>query len=136
VATGIPLTITTQVNTANSFGAGNTLRPDLVGNPEDAPGTVAQFFNVAAFQQPPANQFGNSPRSVIRLPYQNATDLGVFKNFMAWSHVRLQFRAEMFNIFNRTNFTNAATILGNPTFGRLTTSAEPRLIQFGIRADF
>ena len=125
LATGIPLTITTQVNTANSFGAGATLRPDLVGDPEDAPGTVEQSFNTSAFPQPVANQFGNAPRSVIRLPYQNVTDLGIFKNFVAGAQVAMQFRVEMFNVFNRTNFTNAGTILGNPTFGRLTTAAEP-----------
>ena len=136
LATGIPLTITTQVNAANSFGAGATLRPDLVGDPEDAPGTVEQFFNVSAFRQPAANQFGNAPRSVIRLPYQSTTDLGLFKNFDAGSRVALQFRLEMFNVFNRTNFTNAATVMGNPTFGRLTTAAEPRLIQLGIRLTY
>jgi hypothetical protein len=97
---------------------------------------VEQYFNVNAFRQPAANQFGNSPRSVLRLPYQNATDLGVFKNFSVWTRVALQFRAEMFNVFNRTNFTGAGTVLGNPTFGRLTTAAEPRLIQIGVRATF
>lgn len=136
IATGVPLTVTTQVNTANSFGQGATLRPDLAGDPDDAPGTVEQFFNVGAFRQPPPNQFGNSPRSVLRLPYQNTTDLGVFKNFETGGRVALQFRAEMFNVFNRTNFTNAGVVLGNPTFGRLTQAAEPRLIQFGIRAAF
>jgi hypothetical protein len=136
IATGIPLTVTTQVNTANSFGQGATLRPDLVGDPDDAPRTVEQYFNVSAFRQPAANQFGNSPRSVLRLPYQNSTDLGIFKNFESGTRVALQFRAEMFNVFNHTNFTNAGVVLGNPTFGRLTTAAEPRLIQFGIRATF
>jgi outer membrane receptor protein involved in Fe transport len=137
IFSGVPLTINTSVNTANSFGAGtNPLRPDLVGDPEDAPGTVAQFFNVNAFRQPAANQFGNSPRSVIRLPYQNATDFGLFKNFTTGSRIALQFRAEMFNVFNHTNFTNAGTVMGTTTFGRLTTAADPRLIQFGIRATF
>jgi outer membrane receptor protein involved in Fe transport len=136
IATGIPLTVTTQVNTANSFGQGATLRPDLVGDPDDAPGTVEQFFAADAFRQPAANQFGNAPRSVIRLPYQNSTDLGLFKNFYVGGNLGLQFRAEMFNVFNRTNFTNAGTVMGNPTFGRLTTAAEPRLIQFGLRATF
>jgi hypothetical protein len=42
----------------------------------------------------------------------------------------------MFNVFNRSNFTNAGTVLGNPTFGRLTTAAEPRLIQLGFRVTF
>jgi hypothetical protein len=132
----IILAMTTQVNTANSFGQGAVLRPDLVGDPDDAPRTVEQYFNVSAFRQPAANQFGNSPRSVLRLPYQNATDLGVFKNFETGTRVALQFRVEIFNVFNHTNFTNAGVVLGNPTFGRLTTAAEPRLIQLGIRATF
>ena len=136
IATGVPLTVTTQVNSANSFGQGATLRPDLVGDPMDAPNTVDQYFNVSAFRQPAANQFGNSPRSVLRLPYQNVTDLGIFKNFETGRRIALQFRAEMFNVFNHTNFTNAGVTLGNPTFGRLTTALEPRLIQFGIRAAF
>jgi hypothetical protein len=136
IATGVPLTVTTQVNTANSFGAGSTLRPNLVGDPDDAPRTVEQYFNTAAFAQPPANQFGNSPRSVFRLPYQNVTDLGLFKNFETGRRIALQLRAEMFNVFNHTNFTAAGTVLGNPTFGRLTTALEPRLIQLGIRATF
>ena len=42
----------------------------------------------------------------------------------------------MFNVFNRTNFTNASTIMGNPAFGRLTAALEPRLIQLGFRATF
>jgi hypothetical protein len=80
------------------------------------------------------NQFGNAPRSVICLPYQNVTDLDLFKNFDTGPRVQVQFRAELFNVFNRTSFTNATIVMGNPAFGRLTETAQSRLVQFGIRA--
>jgi hypothetical protein len=132
--TGLPLTVTTTTNFANAFNATNH-RPDLVGDP-DGPGTVEQFFDTAAFQNGAANSYGNAPRSVVRLPWGNVTDLSLFKNFDTGTRVNIQFRAEAFNVFNRTTFTAAGTMLGNATFGRLTTAAEPRLVQLGIRATF
>lgn len=134
IYSGVPLTITTNTNFANAFNAVNH-RPDLVGDPE-GPGTVEQYFNTAAFQNGALNGYGNAPRSLLRLPWGNVTDLSVFKNFDTGTRVNLQFRAEMFNVFNRTSFTAASTILGTTTFGRLTTAADPRLIQLGIRATF
>lgn len=131
---GAPLTITTTTNFANAFNATNH-RPDLVGDPE-GPGTVDQFFNTAAFQNGAPNTYGNAPRGVARLPWGNVTDFSIFKHFNTGTRVDVQFRAEMFNLFNRTTFTAAGTVLGNPTFGRLTQAAEPRLIQLGIRATF
>ncbi len=131
---GVPLTITTSTNFANAFNIASH-RPDLVGDPE-GPGTVAQYFNTSSFQNGTLNRYGNAPRSVLRLPWGNVTDLSIFKNFDTGTRVDVQFRVEMFNVLNRTTFTAAGTILGNPTFGRLTTAAEPRLIQLGVRATF
>jgi hypothetical protein len=134
VFSGVPLTITTNTNSANAFNATNH-RPDLVGDP-DGPGTVEQYFNTAAFQNGAPNRYGTAPRAVARLPWGNVTDFSIFKNFDTGTRVNVQFRAEMFNVFNRTTFTAASTVLGTPTFGRLTQAADPRLIQLGIRATF
>ena len=133
-ATGLPITITTTTNSANSFGGG-TLRPNLVG---DAVGsqTVSQWFNTAAFVQPAANQFGNSPNGVVRGPGVHLTDLGIFKNFKINGQVQAQYRLEMFNAFNQTQFATVGTTLGTPTFGTITAAAEPRLIQMGIKLTF
>ena len=133
-ATGLPLTVTTTTNSANSFGGG-TLRPDLVGDPEGLQ-TVSQWFNTAAFAQPAPNQFGNSPNGVLRGPGVHLTDLGVFKNFKIGPQVVAQYRLEMFNAFNQTQFSAVGTTLGTPTFGTVTSAAEPRLIQMGIKLTF
>ncbi len=52
------------------------------------------------------------------------------------TRVAPQCRAELFNVFIRTSFTNAGTVMGNPTFGRPTTAPGPRLIQLRFRATF
>jgi hypothetical protein len=133
-ATGLPLTITTTTNRANSFGGG-TLRPDLVGDPEGAE-TVAEWFNKAAFALPAAGQFGNAPNSVVRGPGVHLTDLGVFKNFKITDRVRAQYRLEMFNAFNHTQYSAVGTSLDAATFGRVTTANEPRLIEMAIKLTF
>ncbi len=134
LATGVPLTITMSANTSNSFGNVQR-RPNVSGEVEGAK-TVDQWFNTAAFSAPAANTFGNSPRGVVRGPWRHMTDLGVFKNFSVNDRVRLQFRLEAFNVFNETIFTGVGTVLGTPSFGRLTSAGDPRMIQMGLKLTF
>lgn len=131
---GAPLTITQSANTMNSFG--NIQRRPNVSGDVEGPKTIEQWFNTAAFSAPAANTFGNSPRSVVRAPYRHITDLALFKNFVVSERVRLQYRLEAFNVFNHPNFTGVGTVLGTPTFGRLTSAAEPRLVQMGVKVTF
>jgi hypothetical protein len=133
-ASGTPLTITTPTNSANSFGGGS-LRPNLVGDPE-GPETITQWFNTQAFAQPAPNTFGNAPRSVVRGPQVSITDLGLFKNFRAGRDLTVQYRLEMFNAFNRPNYTGVGTSLGTPSFGQVTAAADPRTIQMGMKITF
>jgi len=64
--------------------------------------------------------------------------LGVFKRFRGFreSHY-LQFRTEMFNAFNRPNFSNPGTNLDTPAaFGRIVGAGDGRIIQFGLKYSF
>jgi hypothetical protein len=134
-ATGVPLTIIQSANSMNSYG-NIQRRPDLVGDPS-GPQTVAQWFNTAAFAQPAANTFGSSPRSVVRGPHANVTDLALVKKFRTGTRFQLQFRIEAFNVFDTTQFTGVGTNLGTPAqFGRLLTAGDPRLIQLGMKINF
>jgi hypothetical protein len=140
LASGVPLTITQAANTANSFGGG-AMRPNLLGDPaisgdRSRSEQIRQWFNTAAFAQPAANTFGNSPRGVVRGPGVNVTDLGIFKNFRAPRDITVQYRLELFNAFNRPNLTGVGTVLGTPTFGQVTAAGEPRTIQMGIKIWF
>jgi hypothetical protein len=109
------------------------------------------WFNSAAFTEPgqavnaagtPITEFGNLARRAGRGPGTRNLDFSVFRNFAIREHVRLQFRAEAFNISNTPAFFLPAAnspelTIGNPSFGLLAaSSAVARQIQFGLKLYF
>jgi hypothetical protein len=141
---GLPFTPQLSYNPANDGDSRNPVRPSL--NPnftgsiiEGGPG---QYFNPAAFTQPLANTYGNAGRNILQGPGLAETDLSASKKFLFTERVNLQFRAELFNIFNRVNFNNpnpvvftsATTVLPSATAGVITSTAtSSRQIQFGLK---
>jgi hypothetical protein len=103
--------------------------------------TVGRWFNTDAFEQPANFTYGNAPRFVDEIRYSsvNNWDLALAKNFRPWERMRIQFRAEMFNAFNRVQFGRANTTFGNAAFGQVTGTAPgnaPRTIQLALRVEF
>jgi len=116
------------------FGAND--RPNLVGKPElSNPGTL-QWFNTAAFAFPPRGTFGNAGRNILTGPGFQNVNASLVKNTALTERVKLQFRAEAFNLFNHPNFNLPDNFLGSPTFGRITSARDPRHIQFGLKLLF
>ncbi len=131
---GFPLSIGADVNNTGSFGGSQ--RPNLVGNPHVPNPTLDRWFNTAAFAQPPAFTFGNVPREMpnLRAPGTDTTDLGLEKWFNIWDEkLRLEFRAEAYNVFNQPQFFAPDTNLGDPTFGMITAAYPGRSIQFALK---
>jgi hypothetical protein len=93
--------------------------PIWISNPT-APG--GRVVNLAAFQAPPAGQQGNEPRNFLRAFDLWQTDLALRKEFPLHERLKLQFRAESFNLFNRANFgaIQNSTTAGPALFGRAT----------------
>src|SRR5580704_3714846 len=85
-------------------------RPNLIGNPNSGPRTPQQWFNVGAFQQlqpDPLGRFqvfGNEGRNVVQGPGYVNWDASAFKNIRLTESKELQFRGELFNLLNHTNF--------------------------------
>jgi len=105
-------------------------------------GGPGQYFNPNAFVQPLANTYGTAPRNFLQGPSLAETDFSVAKKFLFTERFNLQFRAELFNIFNRTNFNNpnpvvftsATTVLPSASAGVITsTSTTSRQVQFGLK---
>ena len=89
------------------------------------------------------NRFGNLGRNVVTGPGFNNTDLSVMKNVQPTRRIRLQLRADAFDIFNHSNFGPPGNIVGTPTFGKITRTRLPtgeagssRQIQLGARLSF
>ncbi len=85
----------------------------------------------------PGSPFGNTPRNLLTGPGQKNVDISFIKQFPVRENMKIEFRAEMFNVFNWVNYANPVNnrVLG--TFGQITSAATgPRVIQFGAKISF
>src|SRR5262249_51834515 len=94
------------------------------------------FFNTQAFAAPATGTFGNLGRNTIIGPSLADLDFVLAKNFALRENVRLQFRAEFFNLLNHPNYNIVGRILNDPTFGRVLSQLDPRQLQFGLKLGF
>lgn len=138
--------ITPEVG-SNLSGDGDTRNPDrpslnpafsgpvITGNPN-------QWFNPAAFILPTAGTWGNLGRGTFDGPGLADVDFSALKNTSLTERMRLQFRAEFFNILNRANFATPNLIVFSsgavsPTAGLITsTVTTSRQIQFALKLMF
>ena len=101
--------------------------------------TVGEWFNVNAFSEPLPFTIGSAPRRITQLRQDGThnTDISLMKNFIVWEPVKLQFRADFFNLTNTPQFSAPNTSVGSSTFGQVTSQANsPRAIQFGVKLSF
>ncbi len=109
--------------------------PIVTGNPN-------QWFNPAAFILPTPGTYGNLGRGTLSGPGLADVDFSVFKNTGLTERTDLQFRAEFFNILNRSNYGPPNTTVFSsgavsPSAGLITTTATfPRQIQLGLKLIF
>ena len=104
------------------------------------PRTSGNFwFNPSDFQDPPLGQFNNgTQRTICCGPGLQEWDFSVHKKLLVTENTYFQFRAEIFNVFNHTNFSNPdGHFSDGPTeFGKITQAAAPRLVQFALKFYF
>jgi hypothetical protein len=112
-------------------------RPDLVGNPflPSNQRTWLQYWNPAALIIPPSRTqpFGNLGDNVGRSPGLYNLDLSLQKEVSVGERIRVQFRADAFNLQNRTNFQNANSVVGNAAFGQTQSTYPARQLQFALK---
>ena len=130
---GFPIGVVGGVNNTSSFG-GNQ-RPDVVGDPTLSHPTLQEWFNTSAFAQPAPFTFGNAPRflSTVRAPGLQQFDIGIQKWFYWREALKLQFRGELFNAFNRANFYAPDANFNDASFGTISATLPPRDVQFGLK---
>jgi outer membrane receptor protein involved in Fe transport len=114
-------------------------RPNVIGNPNSGPRTVAEWFNVSAFQklQPdPLGRFevfGDEGRNAVEGPGYVDWDFSAFKNIPLTESKELQLRGELFNFLNHTNFRLPVSDIESPTFGQIQSDVGPRVIQVALK---
>lgn len=145
---GTPLSVGfTQVTASDITGSPtDTARIVVTGNPVIPKGdrTFYHNFDTSVFRLPATGTFGNSAKTVIRGPGINNWDAAIYKNFTLREPLRLQFRCELYNAFNHTQFSGLDTTARfdasgnqiNTDLGAFTSAANARIIQLGAKISF
>jgi hypothetical protein len=129
IQTGFPFSPQLGYNPTGNGDTRNPVRPQL--NPDYHgklyPKTANQWFDPNAYIAPYPGTFGNAGRDSLDGPGLTNLDFSLVKNTSIHERVRTQFRAEYFNILNRTNFTtpNPVVFSTGPTPSKPGTAAAP-----------
>jgi hypothetical protein len=114
-AAGYPTTHLTKWNPKTHSGL--TFDPHQFTNATVTPGTI-----------------GNAPRSICCQPGIANWDMGFFKGFQLKEQLRMEFRGEIYNIWNHAQFYSVdGNVSDGPTFGLAQKVRDPRLVQFGLK---
>ena len=137
LSTGFPLTVFSGVDNVN-MGVGSLSHPDQKGEPElpRSERDPSRWFNTAAFEAAPQYKFGTSGRNTVGGPGVGNVDFAVVKSTGLTERHRLQFRAELFNLFNTPHFGLPVNVMTSGSFGRVTSAADARVIQFALKYIF
>ncbi len=100
--------------------------------------TPEEFFNTAAFTTPAPYTFGDAGRDIVNGPGNNIFDVALHRRFTIRERGALEFRAEVFNVFNHPNWgiPGPYADFPPPSFGGILSAGDPRRLQFGVRYDF
>jgi hypothetical protein len=96
----------------------------------------AFYLNPAQWSDPTLGQFATTPRSICCGPGENQWDVTVSKRIALSESRYFQFRADIFNLFNKTEFVNPDGNFSNTTFGQILQARDPRLVQFALKFYF
>ena len=134
-------------NGADITGSTEGARINVIGDPTLSKGdqTFYRNFNTSAFALPTVGTFGNAGVGILRGPGINNWDMAASKRFSLFSESRwIQFRAELFNAWNHTQFATLFTTAQfnpagqqiDPNFGAFASSRPPRIIQLSLKVVF
>lgn len=139
---GYPMSIV-RAGDPGGMGTNSALRPDLVCAPDLPRGqqTVEKFFKTECYIAPESLlagdvRYGTAGRSTTIGPGIIQTDLLIRKVIPVTERIKTEFRAEFFNAANHANFSTPNRNQGDGNFGRITDTADPRIVQFGLKLLF
>jgi len=85
---------------------------------------------------PEVRTYGSLPRNAFRGPGNYDIDMAFSKSTPIRENLRMEVRADFFNLLNHAQFSNPDTNISSPTFGRLLYTYQPRVIQLALRLSF
>jgi hypothetical protein len=156
IASGLPINV---IQPSGQSVAGNLVttssvaqRPNLIGNPY-LHGSGKQYLNPASFSIPAPGTYGNVGYDAFKGPLFDNWDAALQKNIQIHESIGMEFRAEMFNAPNHLSPFAVNGTLGSPvgtgyqpnfsstgafqnSFGEVTSTTDPRTMEFVLRIKF
>jgi hypothetical protein len=114
----------------------NPKQVQTINNSELGPQTGHFYLNYAQYMDPPLGTFATTSRSLCCGPGQNQWDITFSKRISVTESKYFQFRADIFNLFNKTEFVNPDGNFSDSTFGQILSARDPRLVQFALKFYF
>jgi hypothetical protein len=135
--TGNPLTVTANGTSLNAYDETQTAN-QVLPNVQflGGVGAGALYYNPAAFAAVTTASYGNVGRNTLRGPGTWNTDVDISRDFSPLERVKMQFRAEFYNLPNTSHFGNPDTNVNDGSFMQITSAAGERQIRFAIHASF
>jgi hypothetical protein len=145
IQTGTPFTVVNGADISDAAGVSNGVGTgsyaDRVGDPDSGftrevgdEGPV--LYNPAAYTEPQGLTFGNSGRNSLTNPRTTNFDMSIFKHFPIRERGAFEFRWDLFNLFNHTQFNGVDNSLTSATFLEATGAHRARTMQFGAKIIF
>ena len=129
---------TVNSNSAGAQGGNYYFNPNSFSNARA--GNLNQELNQSTPVNPATllNQFtyGTFGRNALHGPGAFNANLSLSKIFRVRESLELELRADAFNIFNTVEFSNPDTNIGDPSFGQVSNTADPRIIQLALHLKF
>ncbi len=112
-------------------------KPQILNPKRVDPNNPGHFYlNPGQFSDPALGQFATTPRSICCGPGENQWDITIAKRIALSESKYFQFRADVFNLFNKTEFVNPDGNFSSSTFGQVLQARDPRLVQFALKFYF
>ena len=145
IQTGTPFSVTNGTDFADAAGVANGVGTgsfaDRIGDPNsgfqrNVGDAGPRLYNPDAFAAPQGLTFGNSGRNSLKNQRRTNFDMSVFKHFPIRERAAFEFRWDLFNVFNHTQFNAIDNSLGSATFLEATSAHAARIMQFGAKFIF
>jgi hypothetical protein len=132
--TGQYLSVTSGLDQALT-GQGGQLASQVLADPYGDK-TLDHYLNPAAFTQPTLGTYASTRPNNILGPGTIRIDMGLTRTFKLRETQTMQLRVESFNVPNHLNPGNPGTARSSPTFGRILSAGDPRIMQIALKYVF
>jgi TonB dependent receptor len=132
--TGTPFSVSSpgsSLNAPNNSQTADQVNTTVTRIGNTGPGQL--YYDTTAFAAVTGVRFGSSGRNILRNPGVFNTNLGVTRYFDIKERLKLQFRAQFFNVANSSHFGGVSTSVTSGSFMQITSASGERNIRFGLR---